>query len=145
MITTHVGDHKWNDVSVLAYQETGTNFKSITRQILFNGLADLPVQLRYFEVQAGGYSSLEHHEHVHLVLIEHGAGKVLLGDKIHEIKENDVITITPHTWHQFHAGNDTSLGFLCLVNVVRDKSQLPNETDLAEFAKKPESASFIRV
>jgi len=145
MITKHIGDHKWTDVAVSSYQQTGTNFKDVTRQVLFDGLGDLPVQLRYFEVQAGGHSSLEHHEHIHLVFITHGAGQVLLGDEIHDIKDNDVITITPHTWHQFHAASDAPLGFLCLVNAVRDKFQLPTEEDLTEFAKKPKLASFIRV
>lgn len=144
MITRHTEDFKWEDVSVLAYQETGTNFKSITRQILFNGLGDLPCQLRYFEVQPDGYSSLEYHEHVHLVLILRGKGEVFLGDSIRPVNQNDVITVPPSTWHQFKANRGDHLGFLCLVNVERDKSKLPTEADLLELRKNPEVAAFIR-
>ena len=144
MIVKYSGDYKWDDVSVLAYKETGTNFKSITRQVLFDGLGDVPCQLRYFEVQTGGYSSLERHEHVHAVMILRGAGQVFLGGHIHSITGNDVITIPPQTWHQFRANAESPLGFLCLVNVERDKVQLPTADDLAELGKDPKVAAFIR-
>lgn len=144
MIVKYSGDYKWEDVAVLDYKETGTNFKSITRQVLFDGLGDLPCQLRYFEVQAGGYSSLERHVHVHAVMILRGAGQVFLGDNIYSIAEHDVITIPPRTWHQFQANTDSPLGFLCLVNVERDKVQLPTREDLAELGKNPKVAAFIK-
>lgn len=144
MLLRHTGEYRWADTEILAYKETGTNFKSITRQVLFDGLGDLPCQLRYFEVQAGGYSSLEKHEHVHLVLILRGRGQVFLGGNIHDIKENDVITVEPQTWHQFQATADVPLGFLCLVNVERDKVQLPTEEDLAVLKQDPAVAAFIR-
>jgi len=144
MIVKYSGDYKWDDVSVLSYKETGTNFKSITRQVLCEGLGDVPCQLRYFEVLAGGYSSLERHEHVHVVMILRGAGQVLLGDQIHSITEKDVITIPPLTWHQFQANGKSPLGFLCLVNVERDKVQLPTQEDLVALGKDPEIAAFIR-
>lgn len=144
MIVKYTGDYKWENVSPLAYKETGTNFKNISRQVLFDGLGDLTCQLRYFEVEPGGYSSLERHEHVHLVMILRGAGQVLLGDNIHSIGENDVITIPPKTWHQFQANGEFPLGFLCLVNVERDKVQLPTGDDLAELRKDPKVAAFIK-
>ncbi len=144
MITRHNGDFTWDNVSVLAYQENGTNFKSITRQVLFDGLGNLPCQLRYFEVQPEGYSSLEYHEHVHLVLILRGKGEVFLGDTIHSIEQNDVITVPPNTWHQFKASRGDHLGFLCLVNVERDKSKLPTAEDLAKLQQDPNVAAFIR-
>lgn len=144
MILKATGDYKWDDISVLAYKETGTNFKSITRQVLFDGLGDLPCQLRYFEVQSGGYSSLERHEHVHLVMILRGEGKVFLGDDVHVVAEQDVITIPPKMWHQFQASTDVPLGFLCLVNVERDKVQLPTEEDIAALKKDPKIAAFIK-
>lgn len=144
MIVKTAGDYKWEDVEVLAYKETGTNFKNITRQVLFDGLGDLPCQLRYFEVQSGGYSTLERHEHVHLVMILRGSGRVLLRDGIHAIKEQDVITVPPQTWHQFKADGDTPLGFLCLVHVERDKVQLPTAEDLAQLKQDSKIEAFIR-
>lgn len=144
MIVKATGDYKWEDVAVLAYKETGANFKNITRQVLFEGLGDLPCQLRYFEVQPGGYSTLERHEHVHLVMILRGGGEVFLGDDIHSIEEKDVITVPPQTWHQFQANANVPLGFLCLVHAQRDKVQLPTNDDLAELKKDSKIAAFIR-
>jgi mannose-6-phosphate isomerase-like protein (cupin superfamily) len=77
-------------------------------------------------------------------MILRGNGQVFLGDHIHSITENDVITIPPLTWHQFQANEGSPLGFLCLVNVERDKVQLPTEDDLAELGKDPKIAAFIR-
>ncbi len=145
MIVEYKGDYTWDNVNVLSYKEHGTNFKNITRQVLFDGLADIPCQLRYFEVQEGGYSSLERHVHVHLVLILRGCGQVMLGDTIHDVKEKDIITIPSKTWHRFRANAKSPLGFLCLVNVDRDKVQLPTAEQLSELKQNPSIAEFIYV
>jgi len=145
MIVKYKDDYTWNNIDVLSYKEQGTNFKSITRQVLFDGLDDIPCQLRYFEVQEGGYSSLERHVHVHLVMILRGCGQVLLGDTIYDVKEKDVITIPSKTWHRFRANAKSPLGFLCLVNVDRDKVQLPTADQLIELRQNPEIAEFLEV
>ena len=71
----------WENVPVLSYKEGGP-YKDVTRQILFEGAETLPVQWRYFEVQPGGHSTLERHEHIHWVLILRGRGACLVGDEI---------------------------------------------------------------
>jgi len=144
MLTRHRGNFHWDDVAVLAYKEEGTHFKNITRQVLFDGLADVPCQLRYFEIEPTGYSTLEQHQHVHLVIILRGQGDVLLGQRIHHVEQNDVIAIPPHTWHQFQATGEDSLGFLCLVNQERDKALRPTEDELNLLCETPEIAAFIR-
>lgn len=42
MIVEYKGDYNWDNIDVLAYKENGSNFKSITRQVLFDGLDDIP-------------------------------------------------------------------------------------------------------
>ena len=59
-------DFGWENVPVLAYKEGGP-YKGVTRQILFEGQEALPAQWRYFEVEPGGHSTLERHEHIHYV------------------------------------------------------------------------------
>ena len=54
---------RWEDVALLAYKEGGP-YKGVTRQVLFEGEESLPVQWRYFEVEPGGHSTLERHEHL---------------------------------------------------------------------------------
>ena len=76
---------RWEDVSLLAYKEGGP-YKGVTRQVLFEGEASLPAQWRYFEVEPGGHSTLERHEHLHYVLILRGRGRCLVGETVTEIK-----------------------------------------------------------
>ena len=133
----------WENVPVLSYKEGGP-YKDVTRQILFEGADSLPVQWRYFEVQPGGHSTLERHEHIHWVLILRGRGACLVGDGITDIAEHDLVEIRPMQWHQFRAAEDAPLGFLCLVAADRDRPQLPTADDLAALRQDAKVADFIR-
>ncbi|MFM7780874.1 MAG: cupin domain-containing protein [Alphaproteobacteria bacterium] len=133
----------WENVPVLSYKEGGP-YKDVTRQILFEGAESLPVQWRYFEVQPGGHSTLERHEHIHWVLILRGRGACLVGDEITDIAEHDLVEIAPLQWHQFRAAEDAPLGFLCLVAAERDRPQLPSEDDLTALRQNAKIADFIR-
>lgn len=137
--------YRWDDVPLLEYKPTGTHFKDITRQVLFGEEADLPTELRYFEVAAGGHSTLEKHQHVHSVLILRGRGEVLVGEEITDIGAFDLIYVPPLTWHQFHAAEDEALGFLCLVACDRDRPLRPEEDDLRMLRENPDVRAFIRV
>jgi quercetin dioxygenase-like cupin family protein len=144
MLIRHLQDYQWENIAVLPYKEEGHHYKRITKQILSEELADIPCQLRYFEIAPEGYSTLEHHEHAHLVIIFRGAGEALVGDKVFPVQEKDVITIPAHTWHQFRASQGTPFGFLCLVNVERDKPVLPSPEDMERLRRDPDVAAFIR-
>ena len=133
----------WESVPVLSYKEGGP-YKDVTRQILFEGEETLPVQWRYFEVQPGGHSTLERHEHIHWVLILRGRGACLVGDEITDIAEHDLVEIKGMQWHQFRAAEDAPLGFLCLVAAERDRPQLPSADDLAALRQDATIADFIR-
>ena len=123
------GDFGWSEVERLRYKNEGSApFKDITRQVLF-AQPDQGCELRYFEVAAGGYSTLERHQHTHAVLILRGRGSVRLDSEVHPLAERDLVTIDPLTWHQFHAAPDSALGFLCLVSKERDRPQLPDEAE----------------
>ena len=128
---------------MLAYKEGGP-YKDVTRQILFEGADTLPVQWRYFEVQPGGHSTLERHQHIHWVLILRGRGACLVADEITDIAEHDLVEIQPMQWHQFRAAEDAPLGFLCLVAAERDRPQLPSLDDLAVLRQNVKVADFIR-
>jgi quercetin dioxygenase-like cupin family protein len=137
-------DFRWEDTELLAYKEEGAApFKAITRQTLFRDPA-LKGELRYFEMAAGGYSTLERHQHMHAVLILRGAGECLVGETVYQIAANDLVSIAPMTWHQFRANAGEALGFLCLVNVERDKPQLPTAADLETLSANPDVARFLK-
>src|ERR1700723_671088 len=109
-------DYHWDDVDVHPYKEEGSApFRKISRQVLF-AAPDMAADLRYFEMAAGGYSTLERHEHAHAVMILRGHGHCLLGDRVRPVKPFDLVSIPAWTWHQFRATANEPLGFLCMVN-----------------------------
>jgi quercetin dioxygenase-like cupin family protein len=136
-------DFRWEAVAHLPYKQDGSApFKDISRQVLFHD-DNLACEMRYFEMDAGGYSTLERHEHAHAVMILRGRGQCLVGDEVRPVKQFDLVTIPSWTWHQFRATHTEPLGFLCMVNVVRDKPQLPTEEELARLKSTPAIARFL--
>jgi quercetin dioxygenase-like cupin family protein len=134
-VRRHNGAFRWEGVDVLEYKQEGSApFKDVTRQVLFDS-EDPPAQLRYFEVAPGGHTTLERHEHVHAVMVIRGRGEALIGNEAHAIRQNDLVSVPPMTWHQFHAADDEPLGFLCLVASNRDRPQLPAEHEVAAITK----------
>ena len=93
----------------------------------------------------GGYSTLERHEHVHAVMILRGRGHCLVGARCARSKPHDLVTMPPWTWHQFRATAGEPLGFLCMVNAVRDKPQLPSEEELAAMKANPSAGVETRL
>jgi quercetin dioxygenase-like cupin family protein len=135
---------RWEGIALSAYKPGGTHFAGITRQLLFDGGDGLSCQLRYFELEPGGYSSLERHRHEHAIMVIRGTGRALVGDRILELGTHDLVRVPPMTWHQFRAG-DEPFGFLCLVDCGRDTPERPDEGALAVLRRDPEVAAFIRV
>jgi quercetin dioxygenase-like cupin family protein len=134
-VRRHDGSFHWEGVDVLKYKQEGSApFKDVTRQVLFES-ADLPAQLRYFEVAPGGYTTLERHNHVHAVMVIRGHGECLVGDKAYAIDTHDLVNVPPMTWHQFHAAPDAPLGFLCLVASDRDRPQLPAADEVGRISR----------
>jgi quercetin dioxygenase-like cupin family protein len=135
--------HRWEGVEHKPYKEDERAlFKDISRQTLFSR-PDLAGELRYFEVQPGGFSTLERHEHVHAVLILRGGGTALVGGRVVALGERDLVTVPPMTWHQFKADAGQPLGFLCMVDALRDKPQLPTPDDLAALSANADVARFL--
>lgn len=136
----------WRDVPAATYKEDGEHFKGITRHTLLGERDEeraLGFVTRYFEVQPGGYSSLERHEHPHAVVILRGRGRVILGERVHEVAPFDCVYVSPGAFHQFHAG-DEPLGFLCVVNRVRDRPRLPSDEEFEALARDPAVRDLAR-
>ena len=135
--------HRWDQVELRPYKEDERAlFKTVSRQILFSD-PKLDAELRYFEVDPGGFSTLERHEHMHAVMVLRGRGQCLVGREVRDIELHDLVTVPPWTWHQFRAAASEPLGFLCMVNARRDRPQLPSDADLAELRKDETVARFL--
>lgn len=136
----------WSGVPVREYKAEGEHFRAISRRTLLGDREDeqaLSTQLRYFEIQPGGYSSLERHEHPHTVMVLRGCGHVILGKAAREISAFDCVYVAPQELHQFHATGDEPLGFLCIVDRERDRPRLASEDEIAELRKNPEIAALL--
>jgi quercetin dioxygenase-like cupin family protein len=135
---------RWQGVEPLAYKQEGRAlFEGISRQVLF-AEPDLACELRFFDIEPGGHSTLERHEHVHAVMILRGRGACLVGREVFAVAAHDLVTVPPMTWHQFRAAADAPLGFLCMVNAARDRPQTPSEADLRALESDPAVAAFLR-
>ncbi|WOJ88242.1 cupin domain-containing protein [Methylocapsa polymorpha] len=137
------GEFRWEGVEHRPYKdEDSAPFKAISRQALFSD-PRLLAELRYFEIEPGGFSTLERHEHMHAVMVLRGRGHCLVGAEVHALEPHDLVTIEPWTWHQFRASDRAPLGFLCLVNAARDRPQLPSAQDFAGLRANPAVAAFL--
>ncbi len=117
-------DFRWEGVTIASYKPDPTLFRDVTRQTLVGegaGEEHSPIVTRYFEVQPGGYSTLERHDHRHTVVVVRGRGTVRLGGEAHAIEPFDVVYVAPGTVHQFRAVGSEPLGFLCVVERERDR------------------------
>lgn len=138
--------HRWHNVEELIYKdEDGTaSFKDVTRRVLFGEDHQDGMEVRYFEVDAGGHTTLEKHEHTHLVIPIKGKGACLVGDEVLQLAIHDLVYVPSWEWHQYRAADDEPLGFLCLVKIERDRPTLPTADEIAEMKRNPEVAAFIR-
>jgi quercetin dioxygenase-like cupin family protein len=136
-------DYRWDGVAHRPYKEDGAaSFKAISRQVLFAEPA-LGCELRYFEMDAGGFSTLERHAHMHAVMILRGHGHCLVGEDVRAVKPLELVTIPAWTWHQFRATAGETFGFLCMVNAERDRPQLPTPQELEALRAHPGIAAFL--
>jgi quercetin dioxygenase-like cupin family protein len=120
------GDFRWPGVPVAEYKQSAEHHRGVTRMGLVGDAGEATAfHLRYFEIAPGGYSSREHHEHEHAVVVMRGRGIVQLGDAVHEIGFGDTVYVAPHEVHQFRNPSATEpFGFLCIVDAVRDRPML---------------------
>src|SRR6267154_1171114 len=82
------GGFRWDGIPVREYKTGDVPYRDVTRQTLLGeGAGEEPFNFvtRYFEIQPGGYSTLERHQHPHAVVVIRGRGRVMLGDRSHDL------------------------------------------------------------
>lgn len=119
----------WEGVPTEPYKQGGDGFAGISRRLLASP-AGAAFELRYFELEPGGYSSHERHEHVHVVVCLRGSGCVRIGDAVADVGFGDLVHIAPGEAHQFLNPTDAPFGFLCIVDRERDRPVPVTETPL---------------
>ena len=122
-------DFHWQGVPVADYKVPGAHWCGIQRTSLVGEAGEQThFHLRYFEIAPGGFSSLEHHGHEHVVVVLRGRGEVRLGPQQHELAFGDTVYVAPHEVHRFRNPSPAEpFGFLCIVDAERDAPVLYQE------------------
>lgn len=115
------GEFRWQGIERIPYKEPGVDWSAVTRQLLVGPEEDVPFHLRYFEIEPGGHTTYERHEHQHVVVALRGRGEVRLGDRWEPVNYGDVVYVAPNEPHQFRADGDEPFGFFCIVTADRDR------------------------
>jgi quercetin dioxygenase-like cupin family protein len=140
---------RWHGIDPRAYRETvreehGMGFRGVARHTLARGDA-LPAEfdLRYFELDPGGYSSLEKHRHAHFVVALRGSGRALVGEEVIELLPLDAVYVAPHTPHRWMNSGDQPFGFLCPADASRDRPEPLDDGEWEALRANPITAPYV--
>jgi len=126
----HLGNFDWNHVTPVEYKSEEQSWLSVSRRVFTGETGETPqFHVRYFEIGQNGYSTLEQHEHEHVVVVMRGKGQAIMGEKRVELGFGDVLYVAPNEVHQFSNSQEEPFGFLCVVNAERDR---PRPVEIGE-------------
>lgn len=138
----------WSGVTPATYADensaAGRQWRGTTRHILKGREEGGAFDVRYFEVAAGGYTSLERHEHIHSVVCVRGQGYAIVGDDVHEIGTYDHLYVPPRTPHQFVNEGSEPFGFVCIVDALRDRPQALSAAEVEALRGNPKIAQKMK-
>jgi quercetin dioxygenase-like cupin family protein len=100
-------------------------------------------ELRYFELDPGGFSSLEKHRHVHFILALRGRGKALVGFELWDLSPFDLLYVPPWTPHRWINEGKDPFGFLCPVDADRDPPQPLSPEEWNLLKENPQTAPYV--
>lgn len=115
IVHRYKGEFDWEGVEASLYPPE-KEMKGVSIRWLIGGAEGARnFALRYFEIEPGGWSSLDQHDHDHGVVILRGQGNVLLGGAETQVCLGDVLYIPPRELHQLRNDGEEPLGFLCVI------------------------------
>jgi quercetin dioxygenase-like cupin family protein len=141
-------NYTWEGVVIQPYKRSTpveseetkpSDWAEAIRQVIV-GTADerTDFHLRYFELAPNGHTSLEKHEHAHVVIAIRGTGKVIAGHHCWELDFLDAAYIAPWTPHQFLNDGSEPFGFFCIVDAIRDHPQSLSEWEREHITQDEE-------
>ena len=131
---------RWQGIEPRPYKQGG-GFEGVTRYVLGDQLP-AAFALRYFEIGPGGYSTLEKHRHVHLVIVLRGVGKALVGDAVFELEPFDAVYVPPMAPHRWINEGAEPFGFLCPVDSERDRPQALDQDERDALRSNPVTGPY---
>ena len=130
-VLAHLPGFEWKDRPSSAYKvartvATDLAFKGVRRVELVGRFGERSrTDLRYFEIEPGGYSSLEKHVHTHIVIGARGRGVLVVEGRRETLAPMDVAWIGPLETHQLRNESSEPFGFFCIVDHDRDRPTAP--------------------
>lgn len=118
---------RWKDRDDQVYKTThDLDFRGVRRVELVGRYGErASFELRYFELEPGGYTSLEKHVHTHVLIGARGSGVMIMDDERSVLKPDDVAYIEPLRVHQLRNESEEPFGFYCIVDRERDRPMAP--------------------
>lgn len=118
---------KWVDREDRPYKsDSALEFKGVRRVELIGKNGErCAFDLRYFELEPDGYTSLEKHVHSHVLIGARGEGIVQVDTETYRLKPNDIVYIDSLKVHQLQNRSANHFGFYCIVDHSRDKPMAP--------------------
>ncbi len=142
----HRGNYRWEGVSPEPYKAQSEDWAAAQRMVFIGQAAEpLDFHLRYFELEPGGFTSLEKHEHAHVVIVVRGKGTVVAGSACWSVGFLDALYIAPFTPHQLLNTGEEPFGFFCIVDAVRDRPQPLSPSELQRLLAIPRVRAVLRV
>lgn len=111
---------RWSGIKSQPYKTKEGNWSLIERFPLISS-PDAKFEVRYFEISKGGKSSLEYHQHVHVIICIRGKGKIKVDNRNYTLNYLDIAYVAPNQVHQLFNPNGEPFGFLCIVDRDRDR------------------------
>jgi len=139
-------NYRWNGVEVKKYKDENKTWLNVCRQVIAGKAGEkIKFHLRYFEIEPGGYSTLEKHKHEHVVICVRGRGKAIAGNEVFEMGFMDVLYIGSNVPHQFVNDSDEAFGFFCIVDAKRDKPKLLTKKEIFNLLRDEKISKVIRI
>lgn len=120
-------DFRWEGRRDQAYKTTRElGFRGVRRvELVGKNGEPMSFELRYFELEPGGYTSLEKHVHTHVLIGARGRGVVCMDGERLPLNPDDVAYVAPLQVHQLRNEAAEPFGFYCIVDHERDRPVAP--------------------
>ena len=140
-------EYEWDTVAKIAYKQQDGNqtFYQVERQNIISSDDGVDFEVRYFECGCGGYTTLEKHQHTHIVMIARGHGRVIIGQNVYDAEPFDYFVIPEWHPHQLINIGEDPFGFFCTVNARRDKFTLLTQEETETLKQKQGIKDVIKI
>jgi quercetin dioxygenase-like cupin family protein len=139
-------DYRWEGVPTRPYKDVPADWARAVRCVLIGaGQEATDFHLRYFELAPGGYTSLEKHNHAHVIVAVRGKGIVVAVPQRFDVVPLDTVYIAPEAPHQIINASQEPFGFLCIVDAVRDRPRALSPDERCRLLRNPTLRDVIRI